>query len=276
MASTATRVPIRVLVTRPVVQAETWVNDMIARGVDAVALPLIEIVPAVDKAALTGAWAQLEVYKLVMFVSPNAAAHFFGSASRGVWPQKVLAASPGPGTSASLQALGVERRCIMEPGVDSLQFDSEALWQRLEHLDWRGARVLVVSGQGGRDWLAQRLQHAGAEVDFLSVYLRAPPQWTPRLLELAGQALNSPLHHLWFFSSSEAVQQLLQRFPRPSWMHSRALVTHPRIAQAAEEAGFSEVSTSRADFESVLACIQSLGIPGGSGHLFSLPLTRPQ
>jgi uroporphyrinogen-III synthase len=266
----------RVLVTRPAAQANTWVNDLIAHGVDAVALPLIDIVPLSHEAHLSAAWANIGDYKLVMFVSPNAAGHFFASASRGVWPQHVLAASPGPGTSASLRALGVAPQCITEPAFDAPQFDSEALWQQLQPHDWREARVLVVSGEGGRDWLAQQLQQAGARVDPLVVYRRAPPLWTPHLLQLAAQALSSPGDHLWFFSSSKAVEQLLRRFPSPLWTKSRALTTHPRIAQAAADAGFSNVIASRANFDAVLACIQSVGIPGGSTHHCPTPSTPPQ
>jgi uroporphyrinogen-III synthase len=266
----------RVLVTRPLAQANTWVKDLTAQGVDAVALPLIDIVPLANEPHVTAAWEGLADDNLVMFVSPNAAEHFFAPASRGVWPQHVLAASPGPGTSASLRAFGVPPECIIEPAFDAPQFDSEALWQQLQLHDWRQARVLVVAGEGGRDWLAQQFKQAGARVDHLLVYRRGPPQWTSHLLGLAEQALSSPGDHLWFFSSSEAVRQLLRRFPSPCWGQSRALATHPRIAQAAIDAGFSQVTTSRANFEAVLACIQSLGNSAASSHQSITPPTRSQ
>ncbi len=276
MQLTPSRVSPRVLVTRPAAQAETWVQDLIAHGVDAVALPLIDIVPLADEVVLAAAWARLVDYKLVMFVSPNAAVHFFTATCRGVWPKQVLAASPGPGTSASLRAFGVGQQCIIEPSFDAPQFDSEALWRQLQPHDWHAAHVLVVSGEGGRDWLAQQLQQAGARVDSLVVYRRAPPQWTPQCLDLTEQALGSPGDHVWFFSSSEAIGQLLRRFPPPCWTHSQALATHPRIAQAAADAGFSKVTTSRANFETVLACIQSLGTLGVSSHPSPTPSTRSQ
>lgn len=276
MQPTCTGASPRVLVTRPMAQANTWVKDLMAQGVDAVALPLIDIVPLANELHLTAAWSGLADYRLVMFVSPNAAEHFFVAASRGVWPQHLLAASPGPGTSASLRVFGIPPKCIIEPALDAPQFDSEALWQQLQPHDWRQARVLVVAGAGGRDWLAQQLKQAGARVDHLLVYRRGPPQWTPHLLQLVGQAQSIPGNHLWFFSSSEAVGQLLSRFPSPTWIQSRAIVTHPRIAQAAIDAGFSHVITSRANFEAVLACIQSVGNRGASSHQSITPPTRTQ
>jgi uroporphyrinogen-III synthase len=266
----------RVLVTRPLAQANTWVKNLNEQGVDAVALPLIDIVPLANEPHLTAAWVGLADNKLVMFVSPNAAEHFFATASRGVWPPHVLAASPGPGTSASLRAFGVPPQCIIEPAFDAPQFDSEALWQQLQPHDWRDAPVLVVAGEGGRDWLAQQLKQAGARVDHLLVYRRGPPRWTSHLLQLVGQAQSRPGDCLWFFSSSEAVGQLLSRFPSPCWTQSRALATHPRIAQAASDAGFSQVITSRANFEAVLGCIQSLSIHGASSQLSITPPTRSQ
>jgi uroporphyrinogen-III synthase len=272
----ATHAPPRVLVTRPAAQAATWVNDLAQRGVDAVALPLIEIVPLADEAQLTAAWKTLAHYKLVMFVSPNAAAQFFAMQTPTLWPPQVLAASPGPGTSASLRAFGVPADCIMEPALDAPQFDSEALWQQLQQHDWREAKVLVVAGQGGRDWLAQQLKHCGAQVDSLVVYRRAPAQWTSEALALAEQALSDPSNHLWFFSSSEAVAHLLQRFSSPSWVRSQALATHPRIAQTASDAGFSKVVISRASFDAVLACIQSFSLHGVFRSLSSKPPTHPQ
>ena len=56
---------------------------------------------------------------------------------------------------------------IVEPPVDSPQFDSDALWPLLAARDWRGRRVLILRGDGGRDWLADTLRSSGAEVDTL-------------------------------------------------------------------------------------------------------------
>jgi len=60
---------LRVAVTRPAVQANEWVARLQAAGIDAFALPLIEIVPAGDPEALVDAWASLASRTLVMFVS---------------------------------------------------------------------------------------------------------------------------------------------------------------------------------------------------------------
>lgn len=251
----------RVLVTRPEEQAAAWVERLGRHGVPAEALPLLSIQSVEDGGGLAAAWAVLPAYRLVMFVSPNAARCFFSARPTGGlrgWPSSVQAASPGPGTSADLAALGVPAANIVEPAADAPQFDSEALWARLRGQDWQGADVLVVAGEGGRDWLARQLEGHGARVRRLVAYRRAGPDWTPARSALAEAALAQPQGHLWFFSSSQAVDHLLARYPAPAWARSLALATHPRIAQTARQAGFGEVLLSRPTLQAVAeACIQS-------------------
>lgn len=231
----------RVIVTRPQAQAAPWVDALREAGVDAVALPLIDIAPAADLAPLRQAWCQLEGTALVMFVSANAVQHFFAARPAGVhWPTGVRAGSTGPGTSAALRAAGVPEPQIAEP-APGMPFETESLWAVLSGLDWRGQRVLVVRGEGGRDWLAETLRAAGAEVVFLAAYRRAAPQPDAAGRRVLAQALARPQDHVWLFSSSEAVGHLGALAAGADWSASRAWASHPRIAQAAQRAGFGEV-----------------------------------
>jgi uroporphyrinogen-III synthase len=249
----------RVLVTRPAAQAQAWAERLRAHGVQAEVLPLIEIAPPDDAEPVAQAWHSLTQRRMVFFVSPNAVEHFFGlrPTGFGAWPPGVLAASPGPGTTQALVAAGVPPSAVAEPAANAPQFDSESLWQRLRERPWSGARVLIVRGESGRDWLAERLREAGAEVEFVSAYRRAPPLNTPHLRGLLDAALDEPQHYLWFFSSSEAIDNLRHLHLGADWSESRALATHPRIAQTARHAGFGEVLEARPAFDAVMACIQS-------------------
>ncbi|MES1161551.1 MAG: uroporphyrinogen-III synthase, partial [Rhizobacter sp.] len=117
----------RILVTRPAAQAADWVLDLQARGLDAVALPLIAIAAVDEPSALRAAWQVLGQRRLVVFVSPNAAQHFFAQRPAGPgWPASTWAGSPGPGTTRALVALGVPPAQIVEPAADAPQFDSES------------------------------------------------------------------------------------------------------------------------------------------------------
>ncbi len=232
----------RLIVTRPRAQAAAWVRELQALGQQVSALPLIDIAPLDDPAPLHRTWLRLDVYALVVFVSANAVQHFFGAAPAGAgWPAGVLAGSTGPGTSAALRAAGVLAAALVEPAADVPAFDSEALWAQVSGQDWAGRRVLVVRGEDGRDWLADTLRARGAVVDFVAAYRRLPPLCSAAEAALLQSALEVPAAHLWLFSSSEAVANLRALAPTADWSHSAALVSHPRIAQAARAAGFGRV-----------------------------------
>ena len=180
-------------------------------------------------------------------------------------PATLWVASPGPGTSAALRAEGVPPGCLIEPAAEAPQFDSESLWQQLSARPWRGARVLIVRGEGGREWLASQLEAAGAEVHFLAAYRRAAPQLDATARAALADALSWPRQHLWLFSSSEAIGHLqaqLQGQPAndaaPALAASLAVTTHPRIGERARAAGFGQVQGCRPSIDAVVACIQSL------------------
>jgi uroporphyrinogen-III synthase len=248
---------VKVLVTRPAQQATQWVDDFRGLGIDAEALPLIDIQSAPESAAVTQAWSRLPQTRLVVFVSSNAAQHFFGMKPPGMaWPKNLEVASTGPGTTRALLAHGIAAACITEPAADSPQFDSESLWQRLQGKDWRGAEVLIVRGDGGREWLAQKLQSLGAKVNAVSAYRRAAPSFTPSQRVLLARAVAEPQLHLWLFSSSEAVSHLAQTLDNANLARAWAIATHPRIAARAEEVGFGNVMNTRPTLEAVAACIK--------------------
>lgn len=262
----------RVLVTRPATQAAQWVALLRARAIDAHALPLIEIAAAADPAPLHAAWRELGGRRLVFFVSPNAASQFFAERPPGsAWPLAALAGSTGPGTTRVLVDHQVPPAQIIEPPATAPQFDSEALWLQLQRFAWQGERVLIVRGERGRDWLAQALDAAGAQVEQLSAYRRLPPRPDPAARRLLEEACARPAEHLWFFSSSEAIANLealvagvgwpAARAAGPAsspWHAARAIVTHPRIAAQARQFGFGRIAESRPALEAVAACIQSM------------------
>ena len=246
------------IVTRPAAQASIWVQELCELGCEARALPLIGIAPATDLESVSRSWRELLSFSVVMFVSANAVSGFYGGKPAALsWPEGVLAASTGPGTSAALRAAGVGDAQIVEPSATSPQFDSEALWLQLQGRfdNWRERSVLVVRGEQGRDWLGDTMRELGARVDYVAVYHRQAPQPDTVGLALLAAALLHPQRHVWLFSSSQAVAHLQQLAPQAAWRQSQAWVTHPRIAQVAREAGFGGVLELR---PGVMAAAQQL------------------
>lgn len=236
----------RVVVTRPAAQAEAWVQGLQASGLEACALPLIEIAGAPEVQPIRNAWARLADQALVMFVSTQAVDHFFAQrpgAAAG-WPATTWAGCPGPGTASALRAAGVPAGCVVEPppGAPS---DSEGLWQALRQRDWAGRQVLVVRGEQGREWLAETLTQAGASVQCLSAYVRRVPEPGAAGRAWLAEALEQPHRHAWVFSSAEAIRHLAVLAPGAAWGASRAVATHPRIAEAARHAGFGRVEEAQ-------------------------------
>jgi uroporphyrinogen-III synthase len=108
--------PPRVVVTRPAGQAGPWVEQLRAAGVDALALPLIAIVPVADRGELVDAWQSLPERRLVVFVSVNAVQHFFAAKpAASAWPPSLSAAGPGAGTARALRDAGVSAADIVAP-----------------------------------------------------------------------------------------------------------------------------------------------------------------
>ena len=248
----------RVIVTRPAAQAADWVAQLQAHAIDAVALPLIGIASVADPAALHAAWRGLTTQRLVVFVSPNAAEQFFAQRPPDApWPPALLGGSPGPGTTRVLVGLGVPPERLVEPASDAPQFDSESLWAQLSERDWNGANVLIVRGDGGRNWLAQTLREAGAQVAHVAAYERIAPVFGAAESALLRAALDQPAVHLWFFSSSEAIDNLaIAHGAASDWRAANAIATHPRIADRARQLGFARVTEARPALAAVVACIQ--------------------
>ena len=271
----------RVIVTRVQPQAARWVK-LLTPTCDALALPLLETLALADTSTLQAVGQCWPDYTAVMFVSSHAVDHFFASNQaaallyKGQTAPETRAWCTGPGTRAALLAQGLPAQKVDAPPADGGQFDSEALWQQVQGQVGPGARVLIVRGDTrdddsdkpdstdqpaatpgvGRDWLAQTLHQAGAEVDFVVAYQRAAPVWGPAEQALARQAASDG--SLWLFSSAEAVGHLSSLLPGQSWAHARALATHARIAQAARDLGFAMVCESRPTLAHVLASIESL------------------
>ncbi|RZI81885.1 MAG: uroporphyrinogen-III synthase [Rubrivivax sp.] len=260
----------RLLVTRPEPQATAWTEQLRALGVDAQALPLIDITGPSDPAPVRVLWRQLAQARLLMFVSPSAVEWFFKLRPEGItWPQGTLAAAPGPGTANALQQAateaGLDLGCTISPAPDAPQFDSETLWPLLQALDWRDQAVWTISGGDrqdakGRQWLSEQLRAQGASVTALLTYQRGPARWTPAQQSLALAATQNPTTHRWLFSSSEAIDHLTTTLvPAQTWRDATALATHPRIAERATQAGFGQVIQTRPTPDAVASALRSDG-----------------
>jgi len=275
----------QVIVTRPLAEAQHWVTQLQAKGMDALALPLIDIVASQNTEAIELAMDKASSYAAIMFVSSNAVRFFYmknqavcgiNTAYKAI---KTIASeaqnkpqtrywATGPGTAKALLAAGIPSQLIDAPQNDAAQFDSEALWQRVCQQVKAGDEVLIVRGQtphssaenqalmNGRPWLADQLSAQGVKVDTVVSYERRVPVFTAA--QLAWIEASSRNGSVWLFSSSEAIENLCRIVGQIDWSKGKAVTTHPRIAQAAKSAGFGVVCESRPLLSDVVTSIESL------------------
>lgn len=276
----------RVVVTRPDSDAQSWMQGLEGAGFEPLLLPLIGISAVQETVPLQHAWVTLPDYAAVMFVSGNAVKHFFASKPtlalvfNGLSATKTRAWATGPGTVRILLGAGVHASLLDAPPLESGQFDSESLWAVVQGQVKPGMRVLIVRGAGsinrsslvevagaagsaehavqgvGRDWLALQLINSGAQVDSVVAYQRCAPDLSAQQQTQARSAADDG--SVWLFSSSEAIANLAAWLPGQSWERARAVATHLRIAANARKLGFGVVCESRPLIASVLASIESL------------------
>jgi len=222
-------------------------------------LPLLEISPLPDQAPLRAALANLATYQLVAFVSPNAIDAAF--AHIPAWPAGLHAAVVGEGSRLALIAKGVPASQIASP-ADPAHSDTEHLLQALDLPALRGAKVLIVRGESGRELMADSFRAAGADVTVLPAYRRAVPQLTPELAARLNALADDGAD--WIITSSEALRGLagllneLNKLTIVATMqHHRLIVPHSRIAETARELGFQNVTLTGSGDERVLAALQS-------------------
>lgn len=232
-------------------------------GLRTLQFPLLDIAPTPNLDDLRAALADPSRYALVVFVSPNAVQQAFAAMPEGFrWPQDVPAAVVGPASAQALAAHGVAAPTyrVIRPDshADDARQDSEALYARLDVATLSGREVLIVRGNGGREWLADRLREAGVAVRTVEAYRRSVPvpdaaAWAALREVLAGR-------HAWTLTSSEAARNLdslarasLSAAEVEALYAAPCFAPHARIVEQAQSLGFRDVTLTGAGDDRLLA-----------------------
>ncbi len=161
----------RILITRAEHQADPLCSLIEQRQGNAVRFPVLEILPVDDITKVRGTLEQLGEYDWVFFISSNAVNFALQSKSGKIGMiQNVRFAAIGRATAKAMHQAGMRIDLIPDKG-----YDSEALLAMPELDQVMGYKCLIIKGQGGREILAETLQHRGAKVDYLDVYKRVVP-----------------------------------------------------------------------------------------------------
>ena len=153
-------------------------------------------------------------------------------------------------------------------GDAAARFDSEALLAALEErlglASLSGRPVLIVRGDGGREWLADRLREAGAQVEAVCAYRRiVPAHGAASWARVRSLLQGAP--HAWLLTSSEAVRNLdalaraqLSEDERLALLRAPVVAPHPRIAETARAIGFDTITASGPGDARILGALRAL------------------
>ncbi|MFN7835071.1 MAG: uroporphyrinogen-III synthase [Burkholderiaceae bacterium] len=248
-----------VVLTRPALEYRAPPDLPAAFGsVEASWLPALNLTPFSNTKSAIGAWLSTTngQPRLVIFVSPGAIA-LSRPAFPTIWPADLPVAVMGRGSATVAQAAGIMPHQLIWPdAAGGFSQDAAGLWAVLSErtVCWAGMAVLLVKGEGGRPWLADRLQNKAAKLAIVIAYRRAAAVWHEKQLQELQNwlraALQKSLSVAWHLTSSEGSACLAKKLRHclPADLQQTAfaadvLATHPRIAAAAHEAGFSAVRT---------------------------------
>jgi len=216
------------LILRPEPQASELARLLRQAGHQPHVCPLLQIVPGRDLPTLPQL---LRSHDLLIAISAHAVeqADLWLQQHGEPWPRMPTFAV-GSATAASWQSCHIA-------AITPADARSEGLLALPELMAVQGQRVLILRGDGGREFLAEQLRQRGAEVHYGECYRREWP-------ELDGHALCTQWRTVGvdsvIISSGEILRRLLQLIPEQQrhWLDSlQIIVPSHRVATLVAEAG---------------------------------------
>ena len=225
--------------TRPEHQAGNLCNLIEQRNGVAVRFPVLEIVPTDELNSVKWTLDHLD-FDWVVFISRNAV-NFALQANNGKITRNegVRFAAIGQSTAKALKNAGI--KVDLTP---KLGFNSEALLMEQEFQQVNGFTFLIVRGQRGRGYLADKLRERGAKVEYLEVYKRILPEVD---IEPIIARLNCHGVNVITATSGEALinlVDLLGKEIKSALLSTPLVVISNRIRQLAKEIGFKQIAVS--------------------------------
>ena len=244
-----------VLVTRPEQQAEPLCQLIKEYGGSAIPCPTLCIAEPRDWMPALVIFDRLADYDLAIFTSVNAVDRALPPIQeRGGFPSSLEIAAIGQTTARALERQGVTH--CLRPAQG---FTSEALLALPRFQNIAGQRIVIVRGEGGREWLADTLAARGACVDRAEVYRRERPSVdTEALLERWEHGEIGAV----VITSIESLQNLFAMLGTTGQSYLRdtpLVVVSTRIRHSAAEQGCHHLLLAReASNEAIIAALFDL------------------
>jgi len=220
-----------VLVTRPAHQSSSFIKQIEALGATAISLPVIQISPV--EPALPDL--DLGSYAIFIFISANAVQNGLKYLINSANFAETLICAIGSRTAQTLHNSGITDVILPQTG-----FNSESLLdlEIFKPGTITGKNVLIIRGQGGREFLADTLRGRGARVDYLEVYKREIPDvdinpirqlWSSGKINIISVTSNESLKNLYY---------MCQDTTRDLLLNTTLITPSERCTELARELGF--------------------------------------
>ena len=250
-----------IVVTRPVARAARLARMITAAGGEPVLFPTLKILSINKGVHFQMDLSERNVIKpyhpdMLVFISPTAAEQGFDAVAAVLQAQPApMFAAVGAATARALQACVGAGVAVLVPqgGSDS---ESLAALPEFQADDVSGKRILIVRGEGGRDWLRDTLLARGARVDYLECYRRVRPEGDPA--PLLARWRNGGIAAV-TVNSREALDNLMAMLPREARelvLATPLFAAHPRIAEHARVCGMQQVFATGAGDEAMVGELQ--------------------
>ena len=247
----------RILVTRPVHQAENLSHLIAEGGGSAIRFPTLAIAAMDDPCTIKNTLAHLDRYQWLVFISTNAVTmhSYYSDGVKMDQFKSVRIAAIGKATAQALALAGLPVDLVPESG-----HNSEALLAMPQMLQINGQRCLIIRGAGGREELATTLHSRGANVEYLDVYKRIIPKIDSSQVNLL---LAQNKLDVITVTSGEALQNLLimlEEKHHQQLFEVPLVVVSNRIRQIAADMGFKRIAVTNspsdvAILETVTMCV---------------------
>jgi uroporphyrinogen-III synthase len=254
-----------VIVTRPAAPGQRLATALQRRGWTVAWWPAFEIAPPPDDTLVRRTLSRLAGYDLALFVSPNAV-HATAERYWADWPASTAIGVVGGGTRAAALAelRGAAAATIVGPDEDD-EAGSESFWRAWQASGRAARRVLLLRAAAGREWIAERLREAGAEVDALAVYERQPRSLDDAERDQLAAWTEQATAPVVIVSSSEAVGAIVDQVAAVAgasdWLRGGvAIATHERVAQRLRSAGFARVENCAPDDSALIGKLESFAV----------------
>ncbi|MEM7018579.1 MAG: uroporphyrinogen-III synthase [Pseudomonadota bacterium] len=204
---------LRVLVTRPVHQAESLCTLLAEAGALPIQFPTLEIVTIAEETLAAKVRHALADTTCAIFTSKNSVTPFDSSALLKAWAASSLNfLAVGNATKRALEQQGLQP--VLSPPKNHENSEGLLTLPELQADAVRGKKIALFKGEGGLTLLETTLRERGAQVEPVDVYRRVIPTFNPA----AHVWLAEGLIDVVICTSGEALRNLFTMLSECSWL----------------------------------------------------------